>query len=98
MKFNSYQELVSQNQKRYIQHIQKLSMNDAGQIVYNGELFTMWCPHKPNEPDKGDLSTYFNFIIRNHLIDVIQEQSRAFQIKTIHETIRIQPNMQADQT
>ncbi|AXI08888.1 hypothetical protein CV093_08565 [Oceanobacillus sp. 143] len=98
MKFNSYQEIVSQNQKRYLQHIQKLSMNAAEQIVYHGATYTIWHPFKKREPDKGTLSTYFNFTIRNHLIDLIQDKSKALQIKAIQETIQIQHNKPMKQT
>ncbi|RDW18026.1 hypothetical protein [Oceanobacillus chungangensis] len=97
MEFNSYEEIVSQNQKRYMQHIQKLSINNSGKIVYYGGPSEIWHPLKMNEPDKGNLSTYFNFIIRNHLINLIQNPSKALQIKAIQETIRIQPNKSTNQ-
>ncbi|WP_234402366.1 sigma factor [Oceanobacillus damuensis] len=39
----------------------------------------MWAAYKKYQPDKGPLATYFNYTIRNRLIDLLRKKSRTLQ-------------------
>lgn len=36
----------------------------------------MWTAYKKYEPNKGPLATYFNYNVRNHLIDMLCKNTR----------------------
>jgi RNA polymerase sigma factor (sigma-70 family) len=51
-------------------------VRDPHQEFYQEGLVAMWHAYEKHEPDKGPLATYFNFTIRNRLIDLIRKQTR----------------------
>src|SRR5699024_7017290 len=57
-------------------HILKLGIKDPEQDYYSEGLFAMWHAYKKYNPDKGPLATYFNFVIRNRLIDRIRKDRK----------------------
>lgn len=53
-----------------------LQIRDPHDEYYQEGLVAMWNAYRMYEPDKGPLSTYFNFVIRNRLIDLIRKRNR----------------------
>lgn len=75
----TFEEIFKQNEKRIYYHMLKLGIRDPHQEYYSEGLYAMWMAYKKYEPTKGPLATYFNFIIRNHLIDKIRKDSRTIR-------------------
>ncbi|HAM79227.1 RNA polymerase sigma factor [Ornithinibacillus bavariensis] len=76
----TFEEIVKQNEKRIYYHIHKLQIRDPHNEFYVEGLYAMWLAYKNYQPDKGPLATYFNFIIRNRLIDLIRSKTREQKI------------------
>jgi len=72
----SFEEIFKQNEKRIYFHMQRLGIYDTHREFYMEGLYAMWMAYKKYEPDKGPLSTYFNYNIRNHLIDTLRKKGR----------------------
>ncbi|WP_047984284.1 sigma-70 family RNA polymerase sigma factor [Ornithinibacillus californiensis] len=72
----TFEEIFKQNEKRIHYHIHKLHIRDPYNEFYVEGLYAMWLAYKKYQPDKGPLATYFNFAIRNRLIDTIRSKSR----------------------
>ena len=72
-----FEEILKQNERRIYYHMHRLGIRD----FYAGGLFALWMAYKKYEPDKGPLATYFNFMIRNRLIDKIRQESRVQENK-----------------
>lgn len=75
----TFETIFEQNQRRIHYHIHKLRINDPHQEFYQEALFAMWNAYKTYEPDKGIMSTYFNYAIKNRLIDLMRKKSREQQ-------------------
>lgn len=75
MKF-SFEEVFRQNENRIYYHLQKLGIKDYHNEFYVEGMYAMWIAYKKYQPDKGPLSTYFNYHIRNHLIDTLRQRTR----------------------
>ncbi|MHA6250816.1 sigma-70 family RNA polymerase sigma factor [Oceanobacillus sp. CAU 1775] len=82
MKGFSFEEIVEQNERRIHYHLHKLRIQDPHQEFYQEGLIAMWSAYKKYQPDKGPLSTYFNFIIHRRLIDLIRKESRRINKET----------------
>lgn len=80
----TFEEIFKQNEKRIHYQIHKLHINDPHNEFYVEGLYAMWLAYKKYQPDKGPLSTYFNFVIRNRLIDKIRSKSREQRIDEAH--------------
>src|SRR5699024_8123708 len=65
-----------QNKRRIYYHIHQLSLKDPHQEFLQIDLTSLWQAYKAYQPDKGPMSTYFNYMIRNRLIDQLRQQSR----------------------
>lgn len=72
----SFEEVFKQNENRIYYHLQKLGIRDHHNEFYMEGLYAMWIAYKKYQPDKGPLSTYFNYHIRNHLIDTLRKETR----------------------
>ncbi len=72
----SFEEIFEQNERRIHYHIHRLGIRDPYEDFYAEGLFAMWMAYQKYEPQKGPLATYFNYIIRNRLIDMIRKNIR----------------------
>lgn len=72
----TFDEIYQQNQNRIHYHIHKLQIKDLHQEFYQIGLQSLWQAYQKYEPQKGPMSTYFNYIIRNRLIDQIRKEHR----------------------
>lgn len=75
----TFEEIFRQNEKRIHYHTLKLGIHDPHREYYSEGLYAMWNAYKKYEPDKGPFATYFNYIIRNRLIDKIRKETRTTQ-------------------
>nr|WP_276245353.1 sigma-70 family RNA polymerase sigma factor [Virgibacillus profundi] len=71
--------MFKQNERRIYYHIHKLRIDDPHQEFYQEGLYAMWNAYKTYQTDKGILSTYFNYIIRNRLIDLYRNKTKQKQ-------------------
>ncbi|WP_067729113.1 sigma-70 family RNA polymerase sigma factor [Oceanobacillus damuensis] len=71
----TFEEIFKQNENRIYYHIQKLGIRDVYREFYMEGLYAMWMAYKKYEPDKGPLATYFNYTIRNRLIDTLRKKT-----------------------
>ncbi|WP_010096055.1 sigma-70 family RNA polymerase sigma factor [Ornithinibacillus scapharcae] len=76
----TFEEIVKQNENRIHYQIHKLNIRDPHNEFYVEGLYAMWIAYKNYQPDKGPLATYFNFVIRNRLIDLIRSKAREQKI------------------
>lgn len=76
----TFEEIFKQNENRIYYHIHKLRIRDPHNEFYVEGLFALWLAYKNYQPDKGPLSTYFNFVIRNRMIDMIRKKAREQKI------------------
>jgi len=72
----SFEEIMKQNERRVHYYIHRLKVNDTHQEFYQKGLVAMWRAYETYQPDKGVLSTYFNYSIRHRLIDLIQKKAK----------------------
>lgn len=76
----SFEEVFRQNENRIYYHLHKLGIRDYHNEFYVEGLYALWIAYKKYQPDKGPLSTYFNYHIRNHLIDTLRKKTRQQKI------------------
>ncbi|RLL46946.1 sigma-70 family RNA polymerase sigma factor [Oceanobacillus piezotolerans] len=72
----TFEEILEQNERRIHYQIQKLNIRDPHHEFFQEGLVAMWNAYETYQPDKGPLATYFNFTIRNRLIDRIRKENR----------------------
>ena len=72
----TFEEIVEQNERRIHYHIHRLNIRDTEQEFFQEGLVAMWNAYEKHQPDKGPFATYFNYIIRNRLIDLIRKTNR----------------------
>lgn len=72
----TFEDVYKQNKRRIYYHIHQLNLKDPHQEFFQIGLTSLWQAYKTYQPDKGSMSTYFNYIIRNRLIDQLRKQSR----------------------
>ena len=72
----TFEEIFKQNERRIHYQIHKLGIRDPHREFYSEGLYALWHAYQKYEPDKGPLATYFNFMIRNRLIDKVRKNSR----------------------
>ncbi|WP_249870786.1 sigma factor [Oceanobacillus saliphilus] len=75
----TFEEIFKQNERRIYYQMQRLGIHDPSKEFYTEGLYAMWMAYKKYEPDKGLLATYFNYAIRNRLIDLLRKKSRTLQ-------------------
>ncbi|WP_087974180.1 sigma-70 family RNA polymerase sigma factor [Oceanobacillus rekensis] len=71
----SFEDIFKQNERRIYYHIQRLGIRDVHREFYVEGMYAMWMAYKKYEPDKGPLATYFNYTIRNRLIDLVRKKT-----------------------
>ncbi|MGY0691356.1 sigma-70 family RNA polymerase sigma factor [Virgibacillus sp. FSP13] len=72
----TFEEIFKQNERRIHYQIHKLRIQDPHREFYVEGLYAMWLAYKKYKPDQGLMSTYFNYTIRNRLIDMIRKKTR----------------------
>lgn len=72
----TFEEIVKQNERRIYYQIHKLNIRDPHQEFYQEGLVAMWNAYETYRADKGPMATYFNYTIRNRLIDLIRSKAR----------------------
>ncbi|WP_163969580.1 sigma-70 family RNA polymerase sigma factor [Oceanobacillus halotolerans] len=72
----TFEEIFEQNKNRIHYQIHKLGIQDPHNEYYVEGMYAMWTAYKKYQPNKGPLATYFNYTIKNRLIDRIRKQSR----------------------
>ncbi|MUV38776.1 DNA-directed RNA polymerase [Lentibacillus sp. JNUCC-1] len=75
----SFEEIYEQNRKRIHYHLHKLNIHDPHQEFFQEGLIALWNAHQTYQPDKGPMSTYFNYTIKYRLIDHIRKHQREHQ-------------------
>ncbi|WP_284139579.1 MULTISPECIES: sigma-70 family RNA polymerase sigma factor [unclassified Virgibacillus] len=79
----TFEEVFKQNKNRIHYHINRLNIHDPHEEYFQEGLFALWNAYEKYEPDKGPLATYFNYTIRNRLIDQIRKESRRMEKESI---------------
>ncbi|MFD1362314.1 sigma-70 family RNA polymerase sigma factor [Lentibacillus salinarum] len=72
---DTFEDIFNQNKRRIHYHLHQLQMSDPHQVYYQEGLVAMWNAYRKYEPDKGPMATYFNYMIRNRLIDLIRKET-----------------------
>lgn len=72
----TFEEIFEQNERRINYHMQRLGISDPNREFYVEGVYAMWMAYKKYEPDKGPMATYFNYTIRNRLIDMLRKKTR----------------------
>ncbi|GAB3042154.1 sigma factor [Virgibacillus ainsalahensis] len=80
----TFEEIYKQNERRIYYQIHKLNISDPQQVFYAHGLVAMWNAYEKYESDKGPLATYFNYTIRNRMIDEIRKQTREKEKETLY--------------
>jgi RNA polymerase sigma factor (sigma-70 family) len=88
-KKDTFEEIFKQNEKRIYYHMHKLGIHDPFGDFYSEGLYAMWNAYQKYEPDKGPLATYFNYTIRNRLVDLIRKKTTDEQNKENYVEIEI---------
>ncbi|WP_404458951.1 sigma-70 family RNA polymerase sigma factor [Oceanobacillus kapialis] len=83
----SFEEIMKQNERRVHYHIHRLNLSDPHQEYFQEGLCAMWNAYENYNPDKGTMATYFNYTIRNRLVDLARKQGRenSNQLKAFKE-------------
>ncbi|WP_088052545.1 sigma-70 family RNA polymerase sigma factor [Virgibacillus dakarensis] len=74
-----FEVIFKQNERRIYYHLHKLNIHDPHHDYFQEGLVAMWNAYETYQPDKGPMATYFNFTIRNRLIDKIRKETRIKQ-------------------
>ncbi|MCF3942605.1 sigma-70 family RNA polymerase sigma factor [Oceanobacillus alkalisoli] len=77
----TFEEIFKQNERRIHYHIHRLGIRDPHQDFYSEGLFALWTAHQKYNPNKGPLGTYFNYTIRNRLVDLLRKETREMEKK-----------------
>src|SRR5690625_952622 len=72
----TFEEIFEQNERRIYYHMHKLQVRDPEQEFYQEGLVAMWNAYEKYEPDRGPMATFFNYTIRNRMIDLIRKKER----------------------
>ncbi|RYG71357.1 sigma-70 family RNA polymerase sigma factor [Lentibacillus lipolyticus] len=72
----SFDDIFKQNKRRIHYQIHKMHINDPQQEFFQEGLVAMWRAYETYQPDKGPMATYFNYAIRNRLIDLMRKENR----------------------
>ncbi|MDY0395881.1 sigma-70 family RNA polymerase sigma factor [Virgibacillus halophilus] len=72
----SFEEIYEQNKRRIYYQIHKMNISDPYHDFFQEGLCALWNAYETYNPDKGTMATYFNYTIRNRLIDKIRKDSR----------------------
>ncbi|WP_060679490.1 sigma-70 family RNA polymerase sigma factor [Virgibacillus halodenitrificans] len=75
-KFFTFEEIYEQNKQRIHYQIHRLNIHDPHEEYFQKGLCAMWRAYESYEPDKGVMSTYFNYTIRQNLLDQLRKDSK----------------------
>ena len=67
------EDFLNQNKRRVHYQIHQMRIDDKDEEYFQEGLVAMWKAFENYQPDKGPLSTYMNYTIRNRLIDTIRK-------------------------
>lgn len=70
----TFEEIVKQNENRIYYQLHRLGIQDYDGEFYTEGLYAMWIAYKNYDTNKGPMATYFNFAIRNRIIDLIRKK------------------------
>ncbi|MFD1608854.1 sigma-70 family RNA polymerase sigma factor [Oceanobacillus luteolus] len=70
----TFEEIFKQNENRVHYQMHKLGIRDQDGEFYSEGIYAMWRAYKRYEPDKGPMSTYFNYTIRYSLLDLMRKK------------------------
>lgn len=71
-----FKDIVKKNERRIHYYIHRLQIRDPHDEFYQEGLVALWNAYNTYEEDKGPMGTYFNYVIRNRLIDQIRKTER----------------------
>ncbi|MFC4022323.1 sigma-70 family RNA polymerase sigma factor [Oceanobacillus longus] len=77
----TFEEIFKQNERRIYYQMQRLGIKDPSREFYTEGLYAMWMAYKKYQPDKGPLATYFNYTIRNRLIDLLRKKASTLEVE-----------------
>ncbi|WP_164671171.1 sigma-70 family RNA polymerase sigma factor [Virgibacillus doumboii] len=85
----SVEEILEQNERRIHYQIKKMNIRDPHKEYFQEGLVALWNAYETYQPDKGPMATYFNYTIRNRLIDRMRKENKhtEMQRKAIHEQL-----------
>ncbi|GGB45496.1 hypothetical protein GCM10011409_23830 [Lentibacillus populi] len=72
----TFEKIFRQNERRIHDQIHTLNIHNPHNEYFQEGLCAMWHAYEKYQPDKGPMATYFNFMIRNRLIDLFRKQTR----------------------
>ncbi|WP_233879906.1 sigma-70 family RNA polymerase sigma factor [Virgibacillus halodenitrificans] len=72
----NFEEIYEQNKQRIHYQIHRLNINDPYGEYFQEGLCSMWQAFETYDPDKGVLSTYFNYTIRQNLLDQLRRNNK----------------------
>ncbi|WHX25650.1 sigma-70 family RNA polymerase sigma factor [Virgibacillus halodenitrificans] len=72
----NFEEIYEQNKQRIHYQIHRLNIRDPHKEYFQDGLCAMWHANETYDPDKGVLSTYFNYTIRQKLLDQLRKDSK----------------------
>lgn len=64
----TFEEIYEQNKRRIHYQIHRLNIQSPYEEFFQEGLCAMWHAYEKYNPDKGPMSTYFNYTIRNRLV------------------------------
>ncbi len=67
------------NKRRIYYHIYRLNIYDPHEEYFQEGLCALWSAYESYNPSKGPMATYFNYVIRNRLIDLIRKTNRSIK-------------------
>lgn len=67
------EDFIEQNQRRVYYQMARLQIDEREGDYFQEGLVAMWRAYENYNPDKGPLTTYMNFQIRNRLVDVLRQ-------------------------
>ncbi|GAB4074293.1 hypothetical protein GCM10028778_17960 [Barrientosiimonas marina] len=77
----TFEEIFEQNKRRIHYQLHKMNIRDPHQEFFQEGLIAMWNAYEKYQPDKGPMATYFNYMIRNRLIDLMRKENRHTDLK-----------------
>jgi len=67
-------KLFKQNERRIYYQLQNLNITDTHQDFFQEGLTVVWDAYQTYQIDKGPLATFFNYTIRQRMIDLLQKK------------------------
>ncbi|GAB4074307.1 hypothetical protein GCM10028778_18100 [Barrientosiimonas marina] len=77
----TFDEIFEQNKRRIHYQLHKMNIRDPHQEFFQEGLIAMWNAYEKYKPDKGPMATYFNYMIRNRLIDRMRKENRYTEVR-----------------